>query len=219
MKKTLALLVFMITLSCHGQTSQTTYFRDFELTREVSERRANYSKTVTKNSEGVVITEVKDLERGEVIIRNGEPFGIWTVDNFGEEKLIDYNFEMVYSKKECQKTITELEDYKYFDDYDQLGYKAPKISKNGISITQYIRNNIHYPVLARMSGASGTVYLTFTITKSGNIENLSVYEGVDVNLDKEAMRVMRELTIYEPPKINDQPIELCIKFPVRFALY
>jgi hypothetical protein len=36
-------------------------------------------------------------------------------------------------------------------------------------------------------------------------------------LDKEVMRAFRELEFYEPPKLNGEPIDICILYPITFG--
>jgi len=212
-----ALIVFATTI-CNGQTSQTRFFRDRELTREVAERRANFSETVTQNADGTVITVIKDLKKDEVILRNGEPFGTWTVSLYRREISLNYNFEMDFSKDICSDTIPGFRHIDYFNDNDKIGYTAPIISNGDFSINQYLANNLYYPRDARQSGIMGTVYLRLTINKQAQIENLAIYDSADILLDKEAMRVLRELRFSQPPKLNGEPIEVCILFPIRFIL-
>ena len=215
-KLLLTALIIFATIICSGQTSQTRFFRDRELTREVAERRANFSETVTKNTDGTVTTEIKDLSRNEIILRNGEPFGTWTVTN--KKVKLNYNFELVYTEEICPETFPDFKPMNYFDNDEKIGFTAPIIANGEPNMGQYLVNNLYYPTKAREKSIMGTVNLIMKINKHADIEYLAISESADILLDKEAMRVLRELRFTEPPKLNGEPIEVCILFPIRFVL-
>jgi TonB family protein len=218
MKPILTALIIFVATICSGQTSHTRFFRDKELTKEVTGRRADFSETVTQNADGTVTTEIKDLSRNEVILRNGEPFGTWTVSLYRRELNLNYNFEMNSAGDICADTISGFRHMDYFENNPKSEYTAPVIATGEPSIFQYLSNNLFYPQKARQSGITGTVYIKMTIDTQGAINNLAIYESADILLDKEAMRVLRELKLSSPPKLNGEPIEVCILFPIRFVL-
>ena len=215
-KELLTALIISVTIICSGQTSHTRFFRDSELTREVAERRANYSETVTKHADGTVTTEIKDLNQNEVILRNGEPFGTWTVTN--KKVNLNYNFELVYTEEICTETYPDFRPMDYFEKHENIGYTPPIIANGEPNMVQYLVNNLYYPAKARENRIMGTVNFVLTINKQAQIENLAIYDSADILLDKEAMRVLRELRFSQPPKLNGEPIEVCILFPIRFIL-
>ena len=212
----LTVLAVFLTIISYGQSSQTRFFRDQFLRNEVSERRARFSETITKNKDGTITTEIKDLRRNETILRNGEPFGTWEVTTRKIE--LNYNFELVYTDKECVETFPEHRPMDYFEDDDKIGYTAPKIANGEPNMFQYLGNNLYYPTKARENRIMGTVNLIMKINRQAEIEYLAISESTHILLDKEAMRVLRELRFTQPPKLNGEPIEVCILFPIRFIL-
>jgi TonB family protein len=66
--------------------------------------------------------------------------------------------------------------------------------------------------------SQGTVNLAFTITTEATIQDIIVTQGVDISLDKEAVRVIRALKLSNPALLNGKPQEVCITLPVRFKL-
>ncbi len=64
----------------------------------------------------------------------------------------------------------------------------------------------------------GKVMLEFTVDKSGGIQNISVIQGIDIALDKEAMRIIRTVKFSAPAKKDGKPIELCVRHTVAFRL-
>ena len=59
---------------------------------------------------------------------------------------------------------------------------------------------------------------SFIVTKDGQIENIVVNKGVDITLDKEAVRILRALKFSTPPLLNGRPVNICVKFPISFRL-
>ena len=50
-------------------------------------------------------------------------------------------------------------------------------------------------------------------------ENIVVKRGVDISLDKEAVRVLRELKFSSPPTVNGQAYAFkCLVLPVKYKL-
>jgi TonB family protein len=229
-KTLLTAFLILTTIICNGQTSKTRFFKDSFLSKKVSERRANYSETVTKYDDGTITTEIKYLRDNELIarntLRNGEPFGTWIITPLGREKdTLNYEFEIVYTEEICVDTIAEFNLTDYFEDNEQVGYTAPMPENGEPSVNYwladklYLFNNLHYPKEAiRQHGISGTVTLRVTINKQAEIENLAIYESAGVLLDKEVMRAFRKLKISEPPKRNGEPIDICILYSIAFKL-
>jgi protein TonB len=73
-----------------------------------------------------------------------------------------------------------------------------------------------YPPLAKSARVQGTVEFTATISKDGNIENLSLVRGhpLLVNAAREAVLQWK----YRPTMLNGQPVEVITDIIVNFTL-
>ena len=219
LKTTFTIFVFAMAIICNGQSSETKYFNNVDLEKEVSNEKAKYSQIIIQNSDGTVTTEVYDLRKNALsnsqTFKGEEPYGIW---KFNTGRTLDYNFPLIYSDQKCNDSIP-LKIYDYFQDNDSLGYKAPKPMTGDLTIYQYLAKNIIYLSRAKDEGIQGTVYLRFIITKEGAIENVVVFRGANILLDKESVRVIRELKFSTPPTLNGQPITIsCLTFPIKYKL-
>lgn len=67
-------------------------------------------------------------------------------------------------------------------------------------------------------GLNGSVQLSFIITKEGVVKDIIVTKGVDIALDKEAVRVIRKLKFSAPSMLKGEPVEVCIKMPMSFRM-
>lgn len=221
--KNMKLILLLLTCAgiCHGQTTQTKYFSGERLDKEVPENKAKFAQVITQNTDGTTTTEVHNLSKRIVVqsqtYKGNEPFGIWKLPYGDGFKTLDYNFPLLYTKESCSDgPQTAIGDY--FQNNDSLGYEAPKIAGGETTFYQYAGKNTFYPARAKENGIQGTVYLQLSLTSAG-AENIVVKRGVDISLDKEAVRVLRGLRFISPPKLNGKPYVMnCLVVPLKFKL-
>ncbi|BAX81879.1 energy transducer TonB [Labilibaculum antarcticum] len=75
-----------------------------------------------------------------------------------------------------------------------------------------------YPMLAQENGIEGKVYVRFVVTKTGDIEQIQVMRPVDPSLDKEAIRVVRNLPKFKPGMQRNQPVSVWFSGYISFVL-
>jgi protein TonB len=95
---------------------------------------------------------------------------------------------------------------------------ASSPAKSGGQIQQAVliyRKDAEYPKIAKQTGAKGTVTLTATIGKDGNIKAVKVVSGhpMLVNAAAEAVKQWR----YRPTLLNGQPVETETQVLVNFV--
>ncbi len=83
---------------------------------------------------------------------------------------------------------------------------------------QYLRDNIHYPQLAKEADVQGTVYITFIIDEGGNLTHLEVARGIGAGCDEEALRVLKSMPKWNPGKQDGKPVRVKYAMPVLFKL-
>ncbi|MDD3080145.1 MAG: energy transducer TonB [Paludibacter sp.] len=92
---------------------------------------------------------------------------------------------------------------------------APKF--NG-DVNKYLSDNIRYPVIAIENQIEGRVICQFVVNKDGSITDLKVIRSIDPVLDKEAMRVLRNMPKWRPGIQNGKPVRVKFFIPVNFQL-
>jgi len=221
MKSPLVICFLSISLIVHAQTSETKYYRSKSLDEEVPKERAKYSKTIMSEN-GVITTTTTNLKKDQIEFRNAwrddEPVGKWiTLTGTGPEEL-DYDFEIRYEESNCSnpEALRGISDY--FLNNDAASYTAPVIDYKDPQFMSFIRHKLRYPAKARRTGVQGTVHLAFKISADGTIDDVVVTRGVDVVLDKEAVRVIRALKLSSPPMLKGKAQEVCVEMPLRFRL-
>lgn len=86
------------------------------------------------------------------------------------------------------------------------------------ALTEYMRNNLQYPEIAKKSGIEGTVILEYYIKEDGTIENVKVVKSVHSCLNSEAIRLVENMPSWNPAIKNGAPARIKYQLPVRFEL-
>lgn len=89
----------------------------------------------------------------------------------------------------------------------------------GISgLRTYLNQNIRYPAEAQENCVQGRVIVRFVVEKDGHISDVTVLRSVDPSLDKEAVRVIRNMPRWSPGKQGGEPVRVRYNVPVSFRL-
>lgn len=82
----------------------------------------------------------------------------------------------------------------------------------------YLNQNIRYPAEAQDNCVQGRVVVSFVVGKDGHISDVTVLRSVDPSLDKEAIRVIRNMPRWTPGKQGGEPVKVRYNVPVSFRL-
>nr|WP_320023145.1 energy transducer TonB [uncultured Draconibacterium sp.] len=169
-------------------------------------RQGEYQKT--KNG--------KLLERG--IYNNGKKEAFQYYDFDGSCFLeYDYDNNVVVSYK-------EPENYEYYLDLNgrTKADRLPLPLFSPYELRLFIANNVKYPVAAQENGLSGISKVAISISDTGNIMSVSLFESSHKELDEESLRIMKLLSTdwkWIPAQKNGKAIQTYIIVPVKFVLY
>ena len=86
------------------------------------------------------------------------------------------------------------------------------------ALYSYISKNVKYPIIAQENGIQGKVYIKFIVNKSGKVNNAEIQRGVDVSLNKEALRVINNLPDFKPGKQRGKPVKVYYNAVINFTL-
>ena len=104
---------------------------------------------------------------------------------------------------------------KVFDEVEQM----PSFPGGQGALMNYLNSNIQYPVIAEENGIQGRVVVQFVIGEDGSISDVRVAKSVDPSLDKEAVRVVKNMPKWIPGKLqNGQYATVRYTMPVTFRL-
>ena len=86
------------------------------------------------------------------------------------------------------------------------------------ALMKFLSNNIRYPESAQQNDIQGRVIVKFVVEKDGSIGNVTVVKGVDRDLDREAIRVVKKMPRWQPGKNNGVAMRSYFNLPVTFRL-
>lgn len=107
-----------------------------------------------------------------------------------------------------------VEETKIFTVVEQM----PMYPGGDGALMGYLRDNIHYPTVAAENGVQGRVVVGFVVERDGSITDVKIIRGVDPSLDREAMRVVKNMPKWTPGKQNGSAVRVKYQVPVSFRL-
>ena len=136
--------------------------------------------------------------------KDGELTGDWSIYNRAGEliKEINYDFDNDETKKPSPETT----------DVDLMAEFA------GNDLTGHLASELVYPPRAHKYLIEGKVYVQFLINEDGSVSNELVVRGLDKDLDKEALRVIRNMPDWRPARKDGETVPMVYTCPVKFTL-
>lgn len=86
------------------------------------------------------------------------------------------------------------------------------------ALMRWLKNNMRYPEAAQQNDIQGRVIVNFVVEKDGSIANVKIAKGVDKDLDREALRVVKKMPKWQPGKNNGVAVRSYFNLPVIFRL-
>ena len=124
----------------------------------------------------------------------------------GKEKL---------SRIELAESVTEIDDEDtLFIEYEQM----PQFLGGEVALMKFIADNLHYPDSAKAKKIQGRVVVKFVVTKTGEIGKVKIVRSKDLDLDKEAVRIVKSLPNFIPGKLNGEVVDMWYTLPITFKL-
>jgi protein TonB len=114
----------------------------------------------------------------------------------------------------AQNEVVEEDNVKPFTVVEQM----PEFPGGEATMMKFLKDNIKYPQMARESGISGTVYVTFVVSKNGQISDVRVLRGIGGGCDEEAVRVVKAMPHWIAGKQNGKAVPVQFNLPIRFTL-
>lgn len=96
--------------------------------------------------------------------------------------------------------------------------EAPSYPGGDEARIKFLQENIKYPQMARESGISGTVYVTFVVERDGSVTDVKVMRGIGGGCDEEAIRVIKAMPKWNPGKQRGKPVRVQFNMPIKFTL-
>ncbi|MCM1005218.1 MAG: energy transducer TonB [Prevotella sp.] len=86
------------------------------------------------------------------------------------------------------------------------------------ALMSWLAQNLKYPTVAAGQKVQGRVIVRFIVEKDGSITSAEVMKGVDPQLDKEALRVVKAMPKWIPARNGGDIVRCFYTLPISFKL-
>ncbi len=94
----------------------------------------------------------------------------------------------------------------------------PRYPGGDAELFRYLNQTVKYPVEAQAQGIEGRVICAFIVSEDGTINDVNVVRSVHESLDKEAIRVVKSMPLWEPGRQRGQTVSVKYTLPIQFRL-
>ena len=129
--------------------------------------------------------------------------------------------EVVVNSVKASETIQETEK-EVVEVEEEVPVEIEYVPQHKISVvpeipTKAILSKIEYPKMAMKQGIEGVVYLELFIDEAGNIRKVNVLKDPGYGFAEAALAALDGI-ICKPALMNEKPVAVRFRYPVRFVL-
>jgi TonB family protein len=96
--------------------------------------------------------------------------------------------------------------------------QMPLFPGGDVELLKYLAANTRYPEKAKENGIQGRVIVRFCVNENGGVDRISILNGVDPELDAEAVRVVSTLPQFIPGRQGGVAVPTWYMVPLTFVL-
>ncbi len=127
-------------------------------------------------------------------------------------KTIDKN---IITKPVAAAVISSIEDSNpVFTAVEQV----PVFPDGLQAFSNFLGKNIRYPIISREKGNQGKVIISFIVERDGSLSHIDVVRGIDNDINKEAIRVLKLSPNWVPGNQNGHSVRVAYSVPIAFTL-
>ncbi|QDK82797.1 M56 family metallopeptidase [Spirosoma sp. KCTC 42546] len=82
----------------------------------------------------------------------------------------------------------------------------------------YLSENLKYPAAAQKVKAEGRVFVSFIVTKTGEVTDVKLLKGIGFGTGEEAIRVVQNMPRWTPGTQNGKVVNVRYNLPINFTL-
>ena len=116
------------------------------------------------------------------------------------------------------KTTQTHKDTTTDDKIYEVCEQMPIFEGGDAALLKYLTDSVKYPELAKKHGVQGRVVIGFIVEKDGSLTDVKVLRPVDIDLDAEALRVIKGMPKWIPGRQNGKRVRVRYNVPVSFRL-
>lgn len=125
-----------------------------------------------------------------------------------DESQSDYS-----SNETAMNEETSNSDGNSIDDVKEV---MPEFPGGPQALMDYLKANVIFPKVAEDDGIQGRVVVSYVVDIDGSITDVQVVQSVHPALDKEAMRVVRNMPKWIPGKHDGKAVQVKYSLPINF---
>lgn len=107
---------------------------------------------------------------------------------------------------------------RYIDDYYFQVDTMPGYPGGEDGLKDFIARTVRYPIQAQEKGIQGQVFVSFIVDEEGIVTGARIARGIQIDLDKEALRVVRRMKKWRPGVLNGKRVKVILTIPINFIL-
>jgi len=96
--------------------------------------------------------------------------------------------------------------------------KMPEYEYGESGLSKFIAHNMRYPREALQQGIEGRILCSFIVGQDGSISNIEVVNGLNSDLDNEAIRVLGLMPKWKPGENNGEKVNVKCLLPIDFTI-
>ena len=178
---------------------------DMQLMPPIEENLPEPEKMTPVQSDQVVVVPemsnvldetVSETEKKEIVLETEAP-------DLQEEKIDE---PVVEEEKK--------DEVKLMSDVDQL----PQFPGGLSDLLKWLTLNLRYPERAKVAKVSGKVLVAFIVNDDGTVTDVRLIQRANIDLDNEALRVVRMMPKWEPGKSGGKNCRTLVHLPIVFKL-
>lgn len=94
--------------------------------------------------------------------------------------------------------------------------QQPEFSGGMAQLSKYLSENLNYPAAAQEVNAEGRVFVSFIVTKTGEVADVKILKGIGYGTEEEAARVVSQMPRWIPGRHNGQFVNVRFNLPIHF---
>ena len=170
----------------------------------------------------MLVFSCKNEGKGNKEIKDAAEEAVESVEGVTEEVIEGAEAAASALGEEAQESVDRtqdaLEKMEGILPYTSVEAKPTFNGGDADSFVKYVQQNIKYPENALENGVEGKVTVNFVVDANGKIRNAKVVNGVDDELNAEALRVVESAPAWTPAKQNGKNVPVTCSIPVTFKI-
>lgn len=131
-----------------------------------------------------------------------------------ETDFVDDVDESDYSSDET--ALNEESSYSDGNSINDREEVMPEFPGGPQALMDYLKANVIFPKIAEEEGIQGKVVVSYVIDVDGSVTDVQVVQSVHPALDKEAMRVVKNMPKWIPGKQDGKAVQVKYSLPINF---